>query len=108
MPFRYRMDNIDFTIAAHGTALYHWGWTGQGQGEPNKGPVIFRALPKGPGQGGNNTVKSVLITFDFATCRGPQPSPQVFYEFKVRNESTIPVSFLLEILHFSDVPISPG
>jgi len=108
MPFRYRIENQDFTIAANNTALFHWGWTDPGQGEPNKGPVIFRALPKGPAQGGNNTVKNVLITFDFATCRGAQPAPQVFYEFKVRNESSVTLSFLLEILHFSDVPISPS
>jgi hypothetical protein len=107
MPFRYRIDR-GFTIAANSTQFWNWGWTGPGQGEPNKGPVIFRAVPKGPGQGGNNTVKNVLITYDFATCRGPQPSPQVFYEFKIKNESSITIPFNLEIVHFADLPISPS
>jgi hypothetical protein len=32
----------------------------------------------------------------------------VFYEFKIRNESTITVPFDLEILHFADVPVITG
>ena len=76
-----------------------------------KGPVIFRALPKGPAQGGNNTAKNVLVIYDFAKCRGGpgDPSaPEVFYEFKIRNESTVDVPFMLEIVLFSDLPINHG
>jgi hypothetical protein len=77
----------------------------------SKGPVIFRALPKGPAQGGNNTAKNILVIYDFAKCRGGpgDPSaPEVFYEFKIRNESTVDVPFMLEIILFSDLPINHG
>ena len=66
-----------------------------------------RALPKG----GNNTAKNVLVIYDFAKCRGGpgDPSaPEVFYEFKIRNESTVDVPFMLEIVLFSDLPINHG
>jgi hypothetical protein len=53
----------------------------------------------------------VLVTYDFAKCRGGpgDPSaPEVFYEFKIRNESTVDVPFMLEIILFSDLPINNG
>jgi hypothetical protein len=104
-----------FTIAANETQYWWWNWfsdagSGSGQG-PNKGPVIFRALPKGPAQGGNNTAKNVLMIYDFAKCRGgpgDDHAPAVFYEFKIRNESSITVPFDLEIILFSDLPINNG
>ena len=73
MPIRWQIDR-GFTIAANETQYWWWNWfsdagSGSGQG-PNKGPVIFRASPKGPAQGGNNTAKNVLVTYDFAKCRG--------------------------------------
>jgi len=49
--------------------------TGLAEPGPNKGPVIFRGMPKGPGQGGNNTVRNVLVTFDPAECRGGPGDP---------------------------------
>jgi hypothetical protein len=68
------------------------------------------ALPKGPAQGGNNSAKNVLVIYDFAKCRGGpgDPSaPEVFYEFKIRNER-ITVPFDLEMILFSDLPINHG
>jgi hypothetical protein len=105
MPSHLRIDR-GFTIGANQTQFWNWNWFGEAG--PNRGPVIFRAMPKGPGQGGNNTVRNVLVTFDPAECRGGpgDPSaPEVFYEFKIRNESSITVPFDLEILLFNDLPI---
>ena len=113
MPIRWQIDR-GFTIAAGETQYWYWEWwsdAGQGPDGPNKGPVIFRALPKGPAQGGNNTAKNVLVIYDFAKCRGGpgDPSaPEVFYEFKIRNDSTVDVPFMLEIVLFSDLPINHG
>ena len=111
MPFRFLIDR-GFTIAPNQTQFWNWNWfSDAGQEGPNKGPVIFRALPKGPAQGGNNTARNVLVVFDFAKCRGgpgEDGAPRVFYEFKIRNESTITVPFDLEILHFADVPVITG
>jgi hypothetical protein len=114
MPIRWQIDR-GFTIAANETQYWWWNWfsdagSGSGQG-PNKGPVIFRALPKGPAQGGNNTAKNILVIYDFAKCRGgpgDDHAPAVFYEFKIRNESSITVPFDLEIILFSDLPINNG
>ena len=36
---------------------------------PNKGPVIFRALPKGADDGGSGATETLLVTFDFAKGR---------------------------------------
>ena len=105
MPSYLRIDR-GFTIGANQTQFWNWNWFGEAG--PNKGPVIFRAMPKGPGQGGNNTVRNVLVTFDPAECRGGpgDPSaPEVFYEFKIRNETNISVPFDLEIILFNDLPI---
>ena len=105
MPIHFRVDR-QFTIAANDTQYWWWNWFGETG--PNKGPVIFRAMPKGPAQGGNNTSKNVLVTYDFAECRGGpgDPSaPEIFYEFKIRNESSVTVPFDLEIILFSDLPI---
>jgi hypothetical protein len=61
MPIRWQIDR-GFTIAANDTQYWWWNWfSDAGQNGPNKGPVIFRALPKGPAQGGNNTAKNVLV-----------------------------------------------
>ncbi len=114
MPSRWEIDR-GFTIAANQTQQWVWEWfddggAGPGQG-PNKGPVMFRALPKGPGQGGTNTAQTILVTFDFAKCRGPQGGPngpKVFYEFKIRNESSIDVPMILEMVLFNDLPINHG
>ena len=76
---------------------------------PNQGPIVFRAVPKGISQGGNNTVRNVLVTYDFAMCRGgpgDDHAPEVFYEFKIRNESTVAVPFDLEMIIFSDLPLN--
>jgi hypothetical protein len=72
---------------------------------------MFRASPKGISQGGNNTAKNNLVIYDFAKCRGgpgDPNAPEMFYEFKIRNESTVDVPFMLEIILFSDVPINNG
>ena len=71
MPHRFRIDG-GWTIGAHQTQYWNWNFftdhlpnTG-----PNQGPVVFRAVPKGLSQGGNNTVRNELVTYDFAMCRG--------------------------------------
>ena len=51
------------------------------------------------------------MIYDFAKCRGglgDLSAPEVFYEFKIRNESTVDVPFMLEIVLFSDLPINHG
>jgi hypothetical protein len=66
---------------------------------PNQGPVVFRAVPKGLSQGGNNTVRNELVTYDFAMCRGgpgDDHAPEVFYEFKIRNDSSVDLPFNIE------------
>ena len=103
MPIRWQIDR-GYTIGANSTQYWSWNWFGEG---PNKGPVIFRASPKGKG-GGNNTAKNKLVTFDFAKSRGgpgDTSAPEMFYEFKIRNESTIDVKFMLEFVVFNDLPI---
>jgi hypothetical protein len=109
MPTRWEIDR-GFTIAANSTTQGSWNWFGPGGG-PNKGPVIFRALPKGKSQQGNNTARNVLVIYDFAKCRGGpgDPSaPEVFYEFKIRNESSVSVPFILEMIIFDDLTINHG
>ena len=53
--------------------------------------------------------RNKLVVFDFAVSRGgpgDDHAPEVFYEFKIRNESTIDVKFILEFVVFSDLPIA--
>ena len=110
MPVHWRIDR-GFTIGALLTQQWNWNFftdTAPGTG-PNQGPIVFRAVPKGKSQGGNNTARNVLVTYDFAMCRGgpgDDHAPEVFYEFKIRNESTVPVPFNLEFILFSDLPIN--
>ena len=42
---------------------------------------------------------------DVVPCDKPHDE-EVFYEFKIRNESTIDVKFMLEFILFSDLPIN--
>jgi hypothetical protein len=108
MPIRWQIDR-GFTIAAGTTQQWWWNWFGDSG--PNKGPVIFRASPKGKSQGGNNTARNILVTYDFAKCRGApgdQNAPEIFYEFKIRNDSSVDVPFMLEIILFSDLTINFG
>jgi len=110
MPTRYQIDG-DFSIAALTTIPFSWQFfTNHAAGTgPNQGPIFFQALPKGPGQGGNNTAKNKLVVFDYAVSRGgpgDDHAPEVFYEFNIRNESTIPVKFFIEFVDFSDLPVS--
>lgn len=109
MPTRRQVDN-GFSIGAGETQSWSWNFftnSDPGTG-PNQGPIFFQALPKGLAQGGNNTAKNKLVVFDFAVSRGgpgDDHAPEVFYEFKIRNESTIVVPFILEFVTFSDLPI---
>ena len=103
MPLRLRIDR-GFTIGPNQTQYWNWHWFGEG---PNKGPVIFCADPKGQ-KAGPITFREILVTYDIAKCRGgpgDQNAPEIFYEFKIRNESSGTVPFNLEIILFSDLPI---
>jgi hypothetical protein len=110
MPHRFRIDG-GWTIGAHQTQYWNWNFfadhlpnTG-----PNQGPIVFRAVPKGLSQGGNNTVRNELVTYDFAMCRGgpgDDNAPAVFYEFKVRNDSSVDLPFNIEEVIFSDLPLN--
>jgi hypothetical protein len=103
MPLRLRIDR-GFTIGPRETQYWNWNWFGEGG--PNKGPVIFAADPKG-GQP-SPSAREVLVTYDIAKCRGgpgDPHAPEIFYEFKIRNESDVTVPFRLEIILFSDLPI---
>jgi hypothetical protein len=100
MPSHLRIDR-GFTIGANQTLPWVWNFFGPGPPGPNKGPVIFRAMPKVPG----TTAANVLVTYDLAECRGGPSAPEVFYQFKIRNESPIAVPFDLEMILFDDLPI---
>jgi hypothetical protein len=110
MPHRFRIDG-GWTIGAHQTQYWNWNFftdhlpnTG-----PNQGPIVFRAVPKGLSQGGNNTVRNELVTYDFAMCRGgpgDDHAPEVFYEFKIRNDSSVDLPFNIEEVIFSDLPLN--
>jgi len=109
MPVRWQIDR-GFSIAAGQTQWWTWNFfTDHAPGTgPNQGPILFQALPKGLSQGGNNTAKNKLVIFDMAKSRGgpgDDHAPEVFYEFKIRNESTVDVPFMLEMILFSDLPI---
>lgn len=109
MAIRWLIDR-GYTIAENETHNWTWNWFGD-QGGPNKGPVIFRAVSKGRGEKGSNSARNVLVTYDFAKCRGgpnDDHAPEVFYEFKIRNESTVAVPFDLEMILFTDSPINHG
>jgi hypothetical protein len=71
VPVHWRIDR-GFTIGTLLTQQWNWNFftdTAPGTG-PNQGPIVFRAVPKGKSQGGNNTARNVLVTYDFAMCRG--------------------------------------
>jgi len=98
MPVRWQVDG-NWTIAANSIQYWNWNFfTDPGPtGGPNQGPIVFRAIPKGISQGGNNTARNVLVTYDFAMCRGgpgDDHAPEVFYEFKIRNDSSVAGSVL--------------
>ena len=110
MPVHWRIDR-GFTIEAGQTQYWNWNFfTNSAPGDGPK-PRTHRipSGPKGISQGGNNTVRNVLVTYDFAMCRGgpsDDHAPEVFYEFKIRNESTVAVPFDLEMIIFSDLPLN--
>ncbi|MEZ5151740.1 MULTISPECIES: hypothetical protein [Rhodococcus] len=100
MPQRLRIDR-GFTIGAGAVQCWTWNW--HGEPDADRGPVLFVADPKDvPPQ------RVVLVTYDIAKCRaGPNelyPS-EVFYEFKIRNDSNITVAFRLEIVLLDDLPV---
>ena len=101
MPECWQVDH-NWTIAANSTQFWNWNFftdTGPAGG-PNQGPIEFRAIPRGSLKG-VIIPPNVLVTYDFAMCRGgpgDDHAPEVFYEFKVRNESSIPVPFLLQFV----------
>lgn len=105
MPLRIRIDH-GFTIAPAPNNIQYWRWNWFGEAGPNKGPVIFAADPKGQPR---PTANEALVTYDVAKCRnapGNDPNaPEIFYEFKIRNESNTTDEFRLEIILFSDLPI---
>ena len=39
-------------------------------------------------------------------ANGDDHAPEVFYEFKVRNDSGIAVPFVLQFIKFSDLPLN--
>ena len=53
--------------------------------------------------------RNVLVTYDFAMCRGgpgDDHAPEVFYEFKIRNDSSVAVPFMIQFVKFSDLPLN--
>jgi len=80
-----------FTISPGGTLLLTTTWSPG----PNQGPVFVMGDPVS-----GQEVPAILITFDYSKCRhaptGGQGGPgthEVFYQWKVRSESTQAVSF---------------
>ena len=97
MPTYHKVDN-GYTIGPNQTQQWWWHWFGSG---PNQGPVIFTADPKS-----QQSAEVRLFTYDLAKCRGAPNSPngnEVFYRFKIRNESSIAAAFNLEIIRFKDL-----
>ena len=79
-----------FTIAPGATLSLITTWS-----PPNQGPVFVNADPKS-----GQRVPAILITFDYSKCRnapaaghGGPGTHEVFYQWKVRSESTQGVSF---------------
>jgi hypothetical protein len=105
MPTYVRVD-IGFSIAPRQIQQWSWNWFGDSLGPPNRGPVIFMADPKGLGRDPNHTKQVRLITYDLTKCRGAPNDPhgrEVFYEFKIRNDSDEAVLFDIEIIGFKDL-----
>jgi|SRR5271167_3874043 len=80
-----------FTIAPGATLVITTTWSPG----PNQGPVFAMADPVS-----GQDVAAILITFDYSKCRNaPPPGKQggglteVFYQWKVRSESTEAVKF---------------
>ena len=80
-----------FTIAPGATLVLTTTWSPG----PNQGPVFVMADPHS-----GQPVPAILITFDYSKCRHAPPGGQggpgtheVFYQWKVRSESTQAVSF---------------
>ena len=97
MPTYHKVDN-GYTIGPNSTQNWSWNWFGFG---PNQGPLIFMADPKSA-----QSAEVRLVTYDLAKCRGAPSSPhstEVFYTFKIRNNSNITVAFNLEIIRFKDL-----
>lgn len=96
----YIHQQFGFTIASGATLTYWYSWQNIPNVGPNHGPVIFTADPRSHQNG-----EVDLVTFDAMKCRnaptGPppgNPGTEVFYQFRVRNESGITATFDLEVV----------
>jgi hypothetical protein len=96
----YLTNDYGFTVGAHSTVIVTVSWQNIPGVGPNHGPVIFTADPHS-----HLSDEVKLVTFDTAKCRnrptGPSPQnpgTEVFYQFKVRNDSNIAAPFSLEMV----------
>ena len=82
--------------------------TGLAEPGPNKGPVIFRGMPKGPGQGGNNTVRNVLVTVETLPNAAVVPVTRAhpgFLRVQDQEREQYYRTVRLGIILFNDLPI---
>jgi hypothetical protein len=87
-----------FTIAPGATLVLTTTWSPG----PNQGPVFVMADPFS-----GQSVPAILITFDYSKCRNAPPpggpggpgTHEVFYQWKVRSESTQAVTFRPEFFN---------
>jgi hypothetical protein len=87
-----------YTIAPGGVLIITTTWPHvPGTSGPNHGPVFALADPDS-----GQRVEVKLITYDYSKCRqaptggGGPGSTEVFYQYKVRSESTDAVTFTME------------
>jgi hypothetical protein len=89
-----------WTIAPGATVGFSVSWAAAGT-RGDRGPIVPMADPKTPGR----RRSAVLVTLDTAKGRTggrPHGGGSVFYEFKVRNDSSRLTSFGLELVEFED------
>jgi hypothetical protein len=96
----YIHQSFGFTQAPGATLRYWYSWQNIAGVGPNHGPVLFTADPRS-----HQSSEVKLVTSDVAKCRneptGPPPAnpgTEVFYEFSVRNDSSISAIFDLEVV----------
>ena len=100
MPTYYKLTG-PWTLAAGATTGFWVSWENiQGTG-PNHGPLVIMADPVS-----HQKAEVKLTTFDPTKCRrapGANGSTEVFYEFKIRNDSAITASYGVELVDFKDL-----
>jgi hypothetical protein len=95
------------TIASNTEIGYWLSWENIPGVGPNQGPLLIGADPVS-----HQSAEVILAIYDVQKCRRAPPSPaqqnapgatQVFYQFNIKNFSTIPALYGFELIDFSDL-----